>query len=316
MAVSGRQRTQRGGTQRDASFEQLSQHKIRQAAAAIDGLLTLRQRGNGGTLLMNDPFLLDLVAIARAAGEVILDIYQRDFEIDEKSDASPVTEADIAAERLIIERLAALDPTLPVVAEEAVNRGEVPDAAERFVLVDPLDGTKEFIQRRGDFTVNIGLIERGLPVAGVVVAPARGEVFAGRVGVGAWQARKEDGYRWEPISVRTPDRKALVAVASRSHMSDETREFIERHRVESFAQAGSSIKFCLVARGEADLYPRLGRTMEWDTAAADAVLRAAGGRVDTLDGEPLRYGKRNQADDSDFANPFFVAASFDWAAAG
>lgn len=264
---------------------------------------------------MLDPFLQDLVAIARAAGEVILDIYQRDFQIDEKSDSSPVTEADTTAERLILERLAQLEPRLPVVAEEAVNRGEVPDIAERFLLVDPLDGTKEFIQRRGDFTVNIGLVEHGLPVAGVVLAPARGELFAGRVGVGAWEARKDSGYRWEPIAVRKANPSALVAVASRSHLSDETRDFIERHHVENFAQAGSSIKFCLVARGEADLYPRLGRTMEWDTAAADAVLRAAGGRVDTLDGKPLRYGKRNQANDSDFANPHFVASSFDWAAA-
>ncbi len=262
---------------------------------------------------MNDPLLKDLVGIARDAGDVILEIYERGFEIDQKTDDSPVTEADVAAEALILERLKEVLPNVPVIAEEAVNRGEVPELAERFVLVDPLDGTKEFIQRRGDFTVNIGIIENGVPVAGVVVAPARQETFAGRSGVGAWQAKGPRSDDWQPISVRRHDPDNLVAVASRSHMSDETKAFIEERGVQDFAQAGSSIKFCLVARGDADIYPRLGRTMEWDTAAADAVLRAAGGRVDTLDGKPLLYGKRNQAHDSDFANPHFVASGFAWA---
>ncbi len=264
---------------------------------------------------MKDPLLLELVSVARAAGDAIMKIYDRGFEVDTKADDSPVTEADIAAEALIFERMKEIDAALPIVAEEAANRGEVPELGERFLLVDPLDGTKEFIQRRGDFTVNLGLIENGAPVAGVVVAPARKEAFAGRVGVGAWQAKGE-GSDWQPIGVRKANPTNLVAVASRSHMSEETRTFIQERGVESFAQAGSSIKFCLLARGEADLYPRLGRTMEWDTAAADAVLRAAGGRVDTLDGKSLRYGKRNQADDSDFANPYFIAAGYDWHGAG
>jgi 3'(2'),5'-bisphosphate nucleotidase len=261
---------------------------------------------------MQDPLLLQLVSVARAAGDAILKIYERGFEVDTKSDDSPVTEADTTAEALILQRMNEVDPELPIVAEEAVNRGEVPPPSSRFLLVDPLDGTKEFIQRRGDFTVNLGLIEDGSPVAGVVVAPARQETFAGRVGVGAWQAKGANSDDWQPIRVRKPDASNLIAVASRSHMSEETQAFIDERGVKSFAQAGSSIKFCLVARGEADLYPRLGRTMEWDTAAADAVLRAAGGRVDTLDGKPLVYGKRNQAHDSDFANPYFVAAGYEW----
>ncbi len=261
---------------------------------------------------MKDPLLNDLVRIARDAGDVIMNIYERDFEVLQKADESPVTEADVAAEALIVERLAKVLPDVPVIAEEAVNRGEIPKFEGRFLLVDPLDGTKEFIQRRGDFTVNIGLIENGVPVAGVVVAPARKETFAGKSGVGAFQANGKDSDVWEAIHVRVHDQKNLVAVASRSHMSEETKAFIDELGVKEFAQAGSSIKFCLVARGQADIYPRLGRTMEWDTAAADAVLRAAGGRVDTLDGVPLTYGKRNQANDSDFANPYFVAAGFSW----
>ncbi len=261
---------------------------------------------------MQDALLKDLVDIARAAGDVILKIYERGFDVDHKADDSPVTEADLAAEALIIERVRALYPDLPIVAEESVNRGDIPTLGQRFLLVDPLDGTKEFIQRRGDFTVNIGLIENGSPVAGVVVAPARHETFAGRVGEGAWQAVGEGNNDWQAISVRAHDPSKLVAVASRSHMSDDTKVFLSERGVDSFAQAGSSIKFCLVARGEADLYPRLGRTMEWDTAAADAVLRAAGGRVDTVDGKPLQYGKQNQAHDSDFANPYFVAAGYTW----
>jgi 3'(2'), 5'-bisphosphate nucleotidase len=266
--------------------------------------------------MVTDPLLLDLVDIARAASDVILKIYERDFKVETKADQSPVTEADEAGEALIMERVRSRYPELSIVAEEAVNRGQIPQQASRFLLVDPLDGTKEFIQRRGDFTVNLGLIENGSPVLGVVAAPARGEVFAGKVGVGAWMAKGDmngGDLNWKPISVKPSDPSGLVVVASRSHLSDETKEFIERFEVADWAQAGSSIKFCLIANGQADLYPRLGRTMEWDTAAGDAVLRAAGGTVQTLDGKPFQYGKRNQACDVDFANPHFVAASaFDW----
>lgn len=263
---------------------------------------------------MNDPLLTAFVDIARAASKVILSIYERDFAVETKKDSSPVTEADQAAEEVILEGLTRFDPGLAVVAEESVSGGKTPPESARFVLVDPLDGTKEFISKNGEFTVNLGLVEDGVPVAGVVLAPARRLIFAGRTGSGAFQATDVDSgqLEWQPISVRQPNLAALSVVASRSHLSDETKQFIERFQVSDWTSAGSSFKFCRIAAGETDLYPRHGRTMEWDTAAGDAVLRAAGGRVDTLDGKPLRYGKRRQAHDTDFANPHFVAANFDW----
>ncbi len=216
-----------------------------------------------------------------------------------KGDGSPVTVADEQAEKLILEGLARIAPDIPVVAEESVAAGRFPPASDRFFLVDPLDGTKEFLDRNGDFTVNIALIEQGRPILGIVHLPATGVTFAGEVGKGA----SRDG---TAIHVGTPD-GPLKVLASRSHMSDETKVWLEQFDVGELVSAGSSLKFCRVAEGAADLYPRLGRTMEWDTAAADAVLRAAGGRVCTLDGADLVYGKRDQADDSDFANPWFVA---------
>lgn len=252
----------------------------------------------------------ELVATALKAGGAILSIYARpDFAAAAKADGSPVTEADEQAEAIILEALARIAPDIPVVAEESAAAGRIPAAAERFFLVDPLDGTKEFISRNGDFTVNIALIEHGAPVLGVVHTPAYGEVFVGVVGEGAKKAKLADGVLgpWSPLRVREPA-AALDVVASRSHMSAETQAFIDRFAVRELVNAGSSLKFCKLAAGEADLYPRLGRTMEWDTAAGDAVLRAAGGLVRTLDGRPLAYGKRDQADDADFANPWFVAS--------
>jgi len=220
-----------------------------------------------------------------------------------------VTEADALAEELITQRLVAAYPEIPIVAEEAASEGRIPATASRFFLVDPLDGTKEFLNRNGDFTVNIALIEDGHPTVGVVYAPAHGDIYAGQVGQGARHARVEGGKigEWAPIAAREPA-SALAVVASRSHLSPETSEFIARFQVSDMVSAGSSLKFCRVAAGGADLYPRLGRTMEWDTAAGDAVLRCAGGAVRTMDGQPLRYGKRNQSDDTDFANPWFVAS--------
>ena len=252
----------------------------------------------------------ELTDAALAAGSAILDIYGReDFASRVKQDGSPVTEADAMAEDLITQRLAALYPEIPIVAEEAACEGRIPETASRFFLVDPLDGTKEFLSRNGDFTVNIALIEDGRPIVGVVYAPAHGDLYAGQEGQGARHARVLDGKAgaWAQISAREPA-SALAVVASRSHLSPETSEFIARFQVADMVSAGSSLKFCRVAAGEADLYPRLGRTMEWDTAAGDAVLRAAGGSVRTMDGQPLLYGKRNQSDDVDFANPWFVAS--------
>jgi 3'(2'), 5'-bisphosphate nucleotidase len=248
------------------------------------------------------------VAAALAAGAAMLPIYERGTEAAHKADGSPVTEADELAEQMILEALAEAAPEVPVVAEEAAAAGLLPATDGRFFLVDPLDGTKEFINRNGDFTVNIALIEAGRPVFGVVYAPAMGEIYVGTVGGGAWLGTVADGVvgAWLPIGIRAAPAEIAV-VASRSHLTEATRDFVSRFEVASFVSRGSSLKFRQVARGEADIYPRLGRTMEWDTAAGDAVLRAAGGMVTGMDAAPLRYGKRDQGHDADFANPHFVA---------
>ncbi len=244
--------------------------------------------------------LLDaLLPIARQAGAAIMDIYATDFAVRGKADASPVTEADERAEALILPALASLTPDIPIVAEEAAAAGRIPSVGERFWLVDPLDGTKEFINRNGEFTVNIALIENGSPVLGVVFAPALDRLFAGAAGLGAFVENK--GVRRD-IVCRTEPAEGLTVVASRSHGdADALANFLAGRKVARQTNAGSSLKLCLVAAGEADVYPRLGRTMEWDIAAGDAVLRAAGGIVRTLDGPALRYGK------ADFANPHFAA---------
>ncbi|NDY91946.1 3'(2'),5'-bisphosphate nucleotidase CysQ [Ideonella livida] len=245
--------------------------------------------------------LLDaLVPLIREAGQVIMDIYATDFDVTRKGDDSPVTQADQRAEAVILAGLARLAPGIPVVAEEAVAAGQVPEVADRFFLVDPLDGTKEFISRNGEFTVNIALVEGGVPVAGLVYAPAIGRLFGGVQGQGAWL---EDAQGRRAIACRAVPAQGLTVVASRSH-GDETAldAFLAGRAVASRTNAGSSLKLCLVAAGEADVYPRLGRTMEWDIAAGDAVLRAAGGRVQVVaDGSPLRYGKPG------FDNPHFAA---------
>jgi len=248
--------------------------------------------------------LLESVAIiARAAGEAILQIYATDFKVRGKDDASPVTEADERAEKVILAGLLELTPDVPVVAEESVAAGRVPDlpaSGRRFWLVDPLDGTKEFINRNGEFTVNIALIEGAEPILGVVLAPALGRLFAGSSAIGAYV---DDAAGRRPIRCRPVPAAGLTVVASRSHGdASGLDEFLTGRKVASLANAGSSLKLCLVAEGSADLYPRLGRTMEWDIAAGHAVLRAAGGDVRTLTGEPLQYGKPG------FDNPHFVAA--------
>lgn len=247
-----------------------------------------------------DRLLAEVTSIARAAGEVILEVYAKDFEVRDKSDLSPVTEADERAEELILLALQALMPEFPVISEEAAARGSVPRIGTRFWLVDPLDGTKEFVSRNGEFTVNIALIENGEPTLGVVHAPALARSFSGARGIGAFM--EQDGSR-RSIACRYPPCEGLTVVSSRSHGDREALEaFLSGRRVASQAFAGSSLKFCLVAAGEADLYPRLGRTMEWDTAAGHAVLAAAGGRVTELGGAELGYGKPGSA------NPHFVAS--------
>ncbi|MBA4264005.1 MAG: 3'(2'),5'-bisphosphate nucleotidase [Comamonadaceae bacterium] len=268
---------------------------------------------------MRDPFtaerrrLLDQVAlIVRRAGEAVMAVYATDFDVHGKSDASPVTEADRRAEAIITEALHQLAPDIPVIAEEAVSAGLSTSVApdQRFWLVDPVDGTREFVGRNGEFTVNVALIEHGLPVLGVVQAPALGLLYAGGPGVGAWcetdSARPGPGNlpARRPLQCRRAPRHGLTVLASRSH-GDALRlqAFLDglETPVAEVKAAGSSLKFCQIAAGEADVYPRLGRTMEWDTAAGQAVLVGAGGSVHTLKGEPLRYGK------AEWENPDFVA---------
>ena len=242
-----------------------------------------------------------LCEIARAAGAAILERYEGPIAVTRKSDSSPLTEADRAAHAVIVEGLGQAFPGIPVLSEE--GRGiPYPErrAWERFWLVDPLDGTKEFIRRNGEFTVNIALVEGGDPVAGVIYVPARRVLYGGIRGKGAW--REEAPGEALPIRSRAPDPEAgLTVVVSRSHPSPETEAYLEGLRVARRIPAGSSLKFCAVAEGRADLYPRLGPTMEWDTAAGQAVLEAAGGRVEDLEGRPLRYNK------PDLRNPHFVA---------
>ncbi len=240
-----------------------------------------------------------LLPIVHDAGNAIMKIYAGDIEVRNKDDASPVTEADDKAEACILPALQALDTSIPIVSEEQASAGHIPETGARFWLVDPLDGTKEFINRNGEFTVNIALIENGEPVLGVVLAPALNRLFAGGRGLGAFV--EENGER-KAIQCRTVPVEGLTVVASRSHGDkDALEKFLAGAKVASQTSAGSSLKLCLVAAGEADVYPRLGRTMEWDIAAGDAVLRAAGGRLLTLEETPMPYGK------ADFANPHFAA---------
>jgi 3'(2'),5'-bisphosphate nucleotidase len=239
--------------------------------------------------MIDRTLLLEALAeAAHRAGEAILAIYATDFAVTDKQDNSPVTEADQRAEAIILEALARVAPDIPVVAEEEVAAGRCPDVDHSFFLVDPLDGTREFVERRGDFTVNIALVEHHAPTLGIVLAPVEARLFAGDVTTGvAWQ--EVDGTR-SPIRVRpAPDR--LVAVASRSHGSASTEAYLEKLPIAERVSRGSSLKLCLVACGEADIYPRLGPTYEWDIAAGDAVLRAAGGSLLDPEGAPMRYGK-------------------------
>jgi 3'(2'),5'-bisphosphate nucleotidase len=260
--------------------------------------------------LIDAELVATLLAAAIAAGEVVLAVRDKGLSVETKADTSPVTEADRAAEAVILSRLAEAAPGIPAIAEEAVAAGKIPAAGRRFFLVDPLDGTKEFIRGGSDFTVNIGLIQDGVPIAGVVLAPATGTLYWGVAGEGAWAAKVVDGDIADAraIRVRPAHDRAIDVVASRSHRTPETDEFIGRFPVGELVAAGSSLKFCLVAAGEADLYPRLGTTMQWDTAAGDAVLRAAGGKVVTLSGDPLPYGPTDAAGARAFQNPWFIAA--------
>ena len=250
---------------------------------------------------MNQAELLQcVVAVAREAGEAAMTVYRTDFSVRGKADASPVTEADERAEAVILRRLAELTPEIPVISEEQAALGSIPAFDALFWLVDPLDGTKEFIKRNGEFTINIALVDSRRPKLGVVFAPALGRLFAGAGGHGA---QLEDAQGRRDIVCRSAPPEGITVVASRSHGDAGALDsFLAGRKIAAQTNAGSSLKFCLVAAGEADLYPRLGRTMEWDTAAGHAVLLAAGGSVATLDGKELCYGKPG------LDNPHFVAS--------
>jgi 3'(2'), 5'-bisphosphate nucleotidase len=245
-------------------------------------------------------------SLALAAGAKIMQVYEGpDFAVRAKSDASPVTEADEAANAIIASGLRAAFPDVPLITEEEAASHAL--RARTFLIVDPLDGTKEFIQRRGDFTVNIAYVENGVPVRGIVYAPAKQRLFytdpTGRAveEMGAHQPASIGPLRYIGVNP-APDNAALMVVASKSHRDAATDAYIAKYAVRDMTSAGSSLKLCLIATGEADIYPRLGRTMEWDTAAGDAVLRGAGGRMVRFDThQTLDYGKDG------WENPFFIA---------
>lgn len=250
--------------------------------------------------LDHDALLAATGDIAHRAGEAILAIYnQTDHGVTTKSDESPLTRADLASHRVIVDGLHQLTPEIPALSEEGAD---APFAHRRqwrrFWLVDPLDGTKEFIRRNGEFTVNIALIEDGAPILGIVYAPTLDLAFRGAVGSGAWL---QDGDA-QPVAITAPGSGAgsLVVAASRSHPGPYLEAFLAALPEHRLLSMGSSLKLCLVAEGRADLYPRLGPTMEWDTAAAHAVVAAAGGRVVDFEGRPLRYNKK------DLHNPYFI----------
>lgn len=251
-------------------------------------------------MIDHERLLDDLAEAAREAGEAILEVVRRGFEIEAKHDSSPVTQADRAAELIILAAIARAAPGVPVIAEEEVAAGRIPAHEDTYFLVDPLDGTKEFCRGGDDYTVNIGLIEGGAPKLGVVFAPATGRLHGGCVGAQAWL---DHGQGRQVIRTRKRG-KEVTAVASKSHLNQATVDYLEEAvGTCGFLAVGSSLKFCIVAEGGADIYPRASPTSEWDTAAGHAVLLAAGGLVDGPDGSPLVYGKRA------FLNRAFVATS-------
>ncbi len=255
------------------------------------------------------PWVEPLVKMAEDAGLAILDIYDTDFEVEQKDDQSPLTKADLASNDIIVARLRELTPEIPIISEEA----GLPDFSERgkwdcYWLIDPLDGTKEFVNRNGEFTVNIAFIRNHQPVLGVVHVPVRKTTYIGCEGLGA--ERRESDQAPERITVALESSSPVRVVGSRSHLGDSLNTFLERLGDFEMHPMGSSLKFCLVAEGGADVYPRLGLTSEWDTAAAQAVVEQAGGQVLELDGSPLSYNKKE-----DILNPHFLvigAQDHDW----
>lgn len=260
-------------------------------------------------LIVLEQLVDPVVAIATRAGAAILDIYSTDFGVEAKEDESPLTQADMAAHRSIIAGLEALTPDVPVLSEEAgLPEFEVRRQWQRYWLVDPLDGTREFVKRNGEFTVNIALVEKHCPVLGVVHVPVSGKTYLGVAGAGS-ELRSETGER-RAIGVAIESASPVRVVGSRSHRGASLDAFLEKLVDFEMVPMGSSLKFCLVAEGAADIYPRLGPTSEWDTAAAQAVVEQAGGTVLQLDGNPLNYNTK-----PDILNPHFLVAGpqdHDW----
>jgi 3'(2'), 5'-bisphosphate nucleotidase len=246
----------------------------------------------------------ELIPVVHAAGAVELGYFRSGAEVMDKADGSPVTLADQEAEALIAKQLKALYPEIPMIGEESVAAGAIPDiSGGDFWLVDPLDGTREFITGSGDFTVNIALLKNFIPVMGIIYAPVADELYFGAGGEAFMGVR---GGPLQKINVRTPPAEGLTVVASKRHGDPERlKDYLKNKKVAQQANRSSSLKFCALAAGQADLYPRLGPTSEWDTAAGDAILRAAGGKVSTLDGNPLTYGKTARK----FLNPEFIAST-------
>lgn len=244
--------------------------------------------------------LNDLLQLAREAGAAILQIYDTDFDVEHKQDNSPLTEADLASHRTIVSSLERLTPDIPVLSEESANIPfDIRHTWSRYWLIDPLDGTREFVKRNGEFTVNIALIEGDRPTFGVVYAPVLDRLYYGSTDDGAW--RRDGDQTARPIQVIPRRRQPIRVAGSRSHAGDSLQRFLDNLGEHELLSMGSSLKLCLVAEGEADIYPRLGPTSEWDTAAAQAVVEAAGGRVTTLDLEPMRYNTKES-----LLNPHFL----------
>jgi 3'(2'), 5'-bisphosphate nucleotidase len=253
--------------------------------------------------------LPEVADIARQASEEILAVYRKDFDVASKEDNSPLTEADLASHRIIAEALDRMTPDIPVLSEEA---SDIPFSQRsgwnQFWLVDPLDGTREFVSRNGEFTVNIALVSNHSPVLGVVHVPVSGKCYYGLVGLGA--SVQEGGHPPREIRVRVPHAQPVVVVGSRSHANPRLRQYLSGLGDYELVSMGSSLKFCLVAEGKADFYPRLGPTSEWDTAAAHAIVLAAGGQLLRLDGSPLEYNRKES-----LLNPEFLVigdTSYDW----
>ncbi len=249
-----------------------------------------------------------LINVTQEAGRKIMSHYHAGFDVSVKDDNSPVTKADTDAEAIILEALKKIVPDIPVISEEAASQGIIPSIDDRFFLVDPLDGTKEFVRHNDEFTVNIALIENTIPVMGIVYAPALERMFFAPTPDKAFELHvpcnaSPQFDKAQELHVRTPPPQGLTAAVSRSHIDEETNRFLQQFTIAERRSAGSSLKFCLIAAAEIDIYPRTGPTMEWDTAAGQAVLQGAGGSVTTQDGNPLAYGKSAAG----YKNPPFTA---------